>query len=150
HTSGHQVVALVEIVSPANKDRKLHVRQFAEKVVASLESDIHVLLVDLLPPTPHDPHGMHGAVWGYFDTAAVEVPADQPLILAAYAWDGDEPEAFLEPMAVGRRLIDMPLFLTPQRYVNVPLEATYLAAYRGMPQFWRDVLEQDGAEPPSA
>ena len=38
-------------------------------------------------------------------------------------------------------LIDMPLFLDPDRYIYVPLEATYLAAYRGMPAFWREVLE---------
>jgi len=31
------------------------------------------------------------------------------------------------------------------RYVNVPLESTYGEAYRGMPAFWRDVLE--GREP---
>jgi hypothetical protein len=36
----------------------------------------------------------------------------------------------------------MPLFLTAERYVNVPLEATYQAAYRGMPEFWRNVIEQ--------
>jgi hypothetical protein len=136
HTSGHQVVALVKIVSPANKDRKLHVRQFAEKVAASLEANVHVLLLDLLPPTPYDPHGMHGAVWGYFDTTPVEVMVERPLMLASYAWDGEEPEAYLEPVAVGQRLIDMPLFLTAERYVNVPLEATYRAAYRGMPRFW--------------
>ena len=35
----------------------------------------------------------------------------------------------------------MPLFLRPDRYVNVPLEPTYQAAYQGMPAFWRDVLE---------
>jgi hypothetical protein len=45
-------------------------------------------------------------------------------------------------VAVGRRLIDMPLFLTAERYVNVPLERTYQAAYQGMPEFWRGVLEQ--------
>jgi hypothetical protein len=32
-------------------------------------------------------------------------------------------------------------FLRPDRYVDVPLEPTYLAAYRAMPGFWRDVLE---------
>jgi hypothetical protein len=37
--------------------------------------------------------------------------------------------------------VEMALFLRPDRYVDVPLEATYLAAYRGMPAFWRDVLE---------
>jgi hypothetical protein len=35
----------------------------------------------------------------------------------------------------------MPLFLRPDRYVNVPLESTYQDRYRSMPQFWRDILE---------
>ena len=39
-------------------------------------------------------------------------------------------------MAVGRELIDMPLFLEPETYVNVPLEATYRGAYRGVPRKW--------------
>ena len=136
HISGHQVVALIEIVSPSNKDRKQHVRDLAEKVARSLEAGVHVLLLDLLPPGPHDPGGLHGAVWTYFDTAAYEPPADSPLAMVSYVWGGSE------PTAVGRALLDRPLFLTAQRYVNVPLEATYQAAYRGMPQFWREILEQ--------
>jgi hypothetical protein len=136
------VVALVEIASPANKDRRAHVRELAEKVVRSLESGVHVLLVDLLPPTRHDPQGLHGAVWAYFDRAAYEPPADGPLTLVSYAWDGGEPRAYVEPTAVGRPLTDMPLFLTADRYVNVPLEPTYGEAYRGMPEFWRNVIEQ--------
>jgi hypothetical protein len=143
HVSGHHVVALIEIASPANKDRKVHVQELAQKVIRSLEAGVHVLLLDLLPPTPHDPGGLHAAVWRWFDTAAYQPPADRPLTLVAYVWDGEEPEAFLEPVAVGQPLIDMPLFLTAERYVNVPLEATYRAAYRGMPEFWRDILEQD-------
>jgi hypothetical protein len=35
----------------------------------------------------------------------------------------------------------MPLFLTPERYVNVPLEETYLGAYEGVPQRWKRVIE---------
>jgi hypothetical protein len=150
HVSGHQVVALVEIVSPSNKDRKAHVRELAQKVVGSLEAGVHVLLIDLLPATPHDPGGMHAAVWRWFDTAAYEPPADRPLTLVSYAWDGEEPQAFLEPVAVGRPLIDMPLFLTPERYVNVPLEPTYRAAYQGMPEFWRNVIEQAPPTGPSS
>jgi hypothetical protein len=147
HLSGHQVVSVIEIVSPSNKDHKQNVRELAEKVVRSLEAGIHVLLLDLLPPGPHDPHGIHGAVWAHFDTAGYEPPADGSLTLAAYAWDGGEPSAYVEPVAVGQPLIDMPLFLTAQRYVNVPLEATYQTAYGGMPAFWREVLER---VPPSA
>jgi len=44
-------------------------------------------------------------------------------------------------LAAGTSLPDMPLFLSPERYVNLPLERTYLEAYRGMPTFWRGVLE---------
>ena len=47
----------------------------------------------------------------------------------------------VEPTAVGRELIDMPLFLEPEIYVPVPLEATYQAAYRGVPRRWKAVLE---------
>ncbi len=36
----------------------------------------------------------------------------------------------------------MPLFLDPGHYVDTPLEMTYAAAFPGMPQFWRDVLEK--------
>jgi hypothetical protein len=145
HITGHRVVALIEVVPPANKDRKDHVRELAEKVVRSLEAGIHVLLLDLLPGGRYDPGGLHGAVWAYFDKATYEPPATNPLMLAAYAWDGQEPEAFLEPTAVGHPLIDMPLFLTAERYVNVPLETTYQAAYIGMPEFWREVLERPPA-----
>jgi hypothetical protein len=42
-------------------------------------------------------------------------------------------------------LPEMPLFLHSDRYINVPLEPTYEAAYGGMPAFWRDVLERGPA-----
>jgi len=48
-------------------------------------------------------------------------------------------------VTVGAVLPEMPLFLRHDRYINVPLEATYQEAYRGMPAFWRNVLE--GGEP---
>ena len=47
-----------------------------------------------------------------------------------------------DDVAVGTALPQMPLFLRPDRYVNVPLEATYQEAYRGLPGFWREVLER--------
>jgi hypothetical protein len=50
-------------------------------------------------------------------------------------------EAYVEHLTVGDSLTDMPMFLTSDFYINIPLEATYQAAYRGVPAFWRDVLE---------
>ena len=53
---------------------------------------------------------------------------------------GARPEAFIEPVAVGDTLPEMPLFLTPEVYVSMPLETTYQSAWGAMPAFWRDVL----------
>jgi hypothetical protein len=47
----------------------------------------------------------------------------------------------VEPVAVGDTLTDMPLFLAPDWYVSVPLEATYEPAYRGVPRRFREVLD---------
>jgi hypothetical protein len=142
HVSGHRLVALVEILSPANKDRPRSVRQFATKVVEALDAGIHLLLVDLLPPGPSDPQGMHGVIRQHLEASdePYDLPADEPLTLAGYT-AGPQVEVYLEHLAAGASLPPMPLFLNPDRYVNVPLEPTYLAAYQGMPAFWRDVVE---------
>jgi hypothetical protein len=142
HVSGHRLIALVEILSPANKDRLGSVEEFAEKVCDALGAGVHVLLADLLPPGPFDPRGIHGAIHRRLQQSSepYDLPAGEPLTLAGYA-AGPRVEIYLEHLAVGATLPEMPLFLTPDHYVNVPLEATYLEAYRGMPAFWRDVLE---------
>jgi hypothetical protein len=57
HVSGHRLVAFLEVVSPANKDRARHVEDFAAKAVDALDLGVHVLVVDLFPPGPHDPYG---------------------------------------------------------------------------------------------
>jgi hypothetical protein len=140
HVSDHRIVALIEILSPANKDRARHVREFVNKAENALRLGIHLVLADLFPPGRHDPRGIHGAIAKRFGTDEDEPPEEEPLTLAAYAADRP-PEAYVEHFAVGAALIEMPLFLTPQRYINVPLEPTYMAAYQGMPAFWRKVLE---------
>lgn len=145
HVSGHRIVALTEIVSPANKDRVATVAELADKVEGALARGVHVLLADVLPPGPHDPRGMHGALWERFDDEPYALPTDEPLTLASYV-AGARPEAYVEHVAVGKPLPDMPLFLTPERYINVPLEATYTAAFRGLPAYWRGVVERSGRE----
>jgi hypothetical protein len=148
HVSGHRLVALLEIVSPANQDRAESVDDFAAKVVSALDFGVHALVVDLFPPGVHDPQGMHGAVWQYFSrrNQPYDLPAEEPLTLASYV-AGPPIDVYLEHLAVGAALPEMPLFLRPDRYINVPLEATYRAAYRGVPAFWRDVLEERTSSP---
>lgn len=143
HVSGHRLVAILEIVSSSNKDRAEHVEELAAKIVAALEAGIHVLLVDLWPPCAFDPCGMHGAVREWFDdpSESYDLPADEPFTLASYC-ASPPAEVFVEHLAVGRRLPDMPLFFHADRYINVPLEATYQAAFAGTPASWREVLNQ--------
>ena len=146
HVSGHRLVALIEIISPANKDRSRHVKDFVDKAASALDLGVHLLLVDLFPPGPHDRSGMHGAILHELEPSEVpyEVPADEPATLASYA-AGPVVEIYVEHVAVGAPLPEMPLFLCPDRYVNVPLEPTYQASYDGMPAFWRGVLERGPA-----
>lgn len=139
HVSRHQVVAMVEIVSPGNKNNQNGLNAFVRKAQDALAAGIHLLLVDLFPPSPRDPRGIHGAVWGEDCGEDYAVGADKPLTCVAYV-GGAGPEAFIEPVAVGDALPEMPLFLTPEVYVSVPLEATYQSAWGAMPAFWRDVL----------
>jgi Protein of unknown function (DUF4058) len=140
HVSGHRLVALIEIVSPANKDRAESVRVFANKVAEALYAGVHVLMLDLFPPGRYDPNGLHGAVWSHFDEAPYDVPPDQPLTVASYLADAS-PEAWLEHLAAGDELPAMPLCLTADVCICVPLEATYGAAFATEPRFWREVLE---------
>src|SRR5436189_43098 len=58
HVSGHRIVALLEIVSPANKDRRQHVDDFVAKVTSALDQGIQVTVGDLFVPGPYDPLGM--------------------------------------------------------------------------------------------
>jgi hypothetical protein len=146
HVSEHRLVAILEIVSPANKDRPRSVADFAGKIVAALAYGVHAFVVDLFPPGPHDSAGMHGAVWQRLEKTEepYDLPEDDPLTIASYV--AAEPvEIFLEHPAVGAPLPEMPLFLRPDRYINVPLETTYQEAYGSLPAFWRDVLEQPNA-----
>jgi hypothetical protein len=143
HVTRHEVVAMIEIVSPGNKDRASAVESFVQKAVDFIEAGIHLQVIDLFPPGNHDPQGLHDLIWAHFGDAYVP-PADKPLTAAAYR-SGPIPTAYLEPLAIGDLLPTMPLFLTPEHYINVPLEPAYDAAWRGTPRFWQAVVE--GREP---
>jgi hypothetical protein len=82
-------------------------------------------------------------VWSRCDDRSYDLPPEEPLTAVSYL-AGPPVEAFLEHLALGAALADMPLFLRGDRYIPAPLEAAYQAAYRGVPAFWRAVLEGRG------
>jgi hypothetical protein len=139
HASDHRVVAVVEVVSPGNKAARAEFRAFVDKSVSLLAAGVHLLVLDLFPPGKRDPTGPHDAIWGEFADEPYSPPADKPLTLAAYS-AGDVKRAFVNPVGVGDPLPDMPLFLTPDRYVRVPLEATYRLAWDSFPWPWQQAV----------
>src|SRR5205085_6221415 len=129
-----------EIVSPGNKDTPSALRDFTEKTIDFLRRGIHVLLVDLFPPTKRDPFGMHKAIWDEIETEDFTFPPDKDRIVASYESD-EEKVAYVEPIGVGDPLPEMPLFLVPGMHVRVPLESTYAAAWEASPEELRIAVE---------
>jgi hypothetical protein len=139
HITGHRLIAMIEIITPSQKARAADVQEFVDKAESALACGVHLLMVDLFPPGPHDPSGLHGALWRRLADEPSMLPTDQPLTLASYVAD-QQPQAYVDHLAVGAALKAMPLLLAADRPVNVPLEETYAAAFQGMPRFWREVF----------
>jgi hypothetical protein len=141
-----QVVALIEIVSPGNKSGVAALRAFVPKTSDLIEQGVHVLVIDLFPPTKRDSEGIHKLIWDELEEEDFDLPADKPLILAAYE-AGPDWVTYVEPVAVGDLLPDMPLFLRAGFYVPAPLEATYQTTWRLFPAPLKGLLENRSANP---
>jgi len=140
HARGDRMVAVVEVVSPGNKAGRAAMRSFLEKAAELLDRRIHLLILDLHPPGRRDPQGIHGAIWEEISGQEYAAPPDKPLTLVAYE-SALTVRAYIEPLAAGDALADMPLFLEPGAHVLVPLDETYRRAFAVLPGRWRRVLE---------
>lgn len=144
-----RTIAVIEIVSPGNKDSKSAFREFLEKTMDFLRAGIHVLIVDVFPPTPRDPLGLHKVIWDEITEEDFAFPPGKDRILASYE-TGDTRAAYVEPVGVGDELPDMPLFLTNDFYVKVPLEPTYRTAWEASPEEFRLAVETGVVPNPDA
>ena len=138
-----RVVAIIEILSPGNKDSRHAIRSFVEKAADILSQGIHLVVVDLFPPTPRDPQGIHKAIWDEFAVEPFDFLPEKPLTIASYV-GGDLPTAYVESVGVGDRLPAIPLFLTEYDYVPCPLDATYDQAWAVFPAILKEILEPPG------
>jgi hypothetical protein len=122
-----RLVAVVEIVSPANKDRPEHRRVFVAKCAALLRQHVSVAIVDLVTTRQFNLYGDLLELIGQTDPSLA--PEPPPLYAAACRWrrEGEVPrlETWAHPLAVGRPLPTLPLWLADNLAVPLELEASY-------------------------
>jgi hypothetical protein len=140
HEPDGDVVAVIEIVSPGNKDSRYAMKSFTRKAVTYLNAGIHLLIVDLFPPSKRDPQGIHRVIWDRLRDDEFCLPEGKQLTVVSYS-AGVSIRAFVEPLAVGDTLPDMPIFLTSETYIPCPLEETYQNSWNAFPKPLKPLLE---------
>ena len=122
-----RLVAAVEIVSPANKDRPDSRREFVTKCAALLQQRVSVAIVDLVTTRQFNLYGDLLALIGQADPALA--PEPPPLYAAACRWtrrdDAWHFESWTHPLALGQPLPTLPLWLADNFAVPLELEASY-------------------------
>lgn len=141
HASNNETVAIIEIVSPGNKHSRRAFEDFTNKLYQLMTDGVHLLVVDLFRPTPRDPQGLPVALWGESNPQIPSATEKEPITLTSCCSDASK-TGYVELLNYGMALPEMPLFLTAERYVNVPLDATYAEAWRGVPEEWKEIVNQ--------
>jgi hypothetical protein len=122
-SGGPELAGAIELVSPANKDRPAHRDALVTKCAAYLQAGVGLVLVDVVTGRNAD---LHADLLGRLGTTA---PPEPGLIAAAYrAVERDGAAAldiWREPVAVGRVLPTLPLWLRGGLCLPVELEAAY-------------------------
>lgn len=124
------LVAAVELLSPANKDRPSHRREFLTKCAAYLQQRVAVPVVDIVASRRNNLHRELMEFLELGEEAAAAV-ADG-LYAVTYRTRGkgkrQRMEAWPAAIALGQRLPTLPLWLTADLAVPLDLESAYLAA----------------------
>jgi hypothetical protein len=122
-----RLVAAVEIVSPANKDRPESRRAFVAKCAALLQQRVSVAIVDLVTARQFNLYHDLLSLIGQSDPTLT--PDAPPLYAAACRWkrrdDAWRLQAWAHSLTVGHPLPTLPLWLTDDFAVPLELEASY-------------------------
>jgi hypothetical protein len=129
---GRRLVAAIELVSPANKDRPETRNAFVGKCAALLHSGVAVSIVDLVTTRQLNLYAELMAFVGHPD-ATMNVHS-RYLYAASCRWVRGESKARLdswsEPLVCGQPLPKLPLWLAPALVVPLDLERSYEQACR--------------------
>jgi hypothetical protein len=122
-----RLVAAVEIISPANKDRPEHRRTFVAKCAALLQQRVSVALVDLVTTRQFN---LYADLLDFIGQADSTLTPDPPAVYAAaccWAREGNawHFRAWNHGLAVGQPLPTLPLWLADNLAVPLELEQSY-------------------------
>jgi hypothetical protein len=125
---GPRLRAVVELVTPSNKDRPGERRAFAMKCASYLHQGVGVVVVDVVTARPADLHAELLRVLEFDNEAAWQSPSG--LYAVAYRTTVAEGRAHLqvwtEALALGVPLPCLPLWLGDTLVVPLNLEASYV------------------------
>jgi hypothetical protein len=129
---GRQLVAAVEMVSPANKDRPESRRALVSKCAALLKKGVCVSLVDLVTVRRFNLYVELVELVGQTDPAFTPSPPATYAATCRNRRNGSKPrfETWAYPLSVGQKLPTLPLWLTEDLMVALDLEASYEATCR--------------------
>jgi hypothetical protein len=100
---------------------------------------VHLLVIDLFPPGTRDPRGIHGAIWYRLFRRRTPVLEANTRTIVSYESD-ERIRAYVRNLNVGDTLPEVPLFLEPDRCIQVPMEAAYQEAWGLFPAASREPL----------
>jgi hypothetical protein len=122
-----RLVAAVEIVSPANKDRPEHRRAFVSRCTGLLRERVSVVIVDVVTTRTQNLYAELLDLMGHSDPGLS--PEPPPLYAAACRLTKRANEWLLEtwtqPLGLGRPLTTLPLWLADDLAVPLELEESY-------------------------
>jgi hypothetical protein len=131
---GRLLVAAVEIVSPANKDRPENRRAFVARCAALLQKRVCISLVDLVTTRQFN---LYTDLLDLIDRSDPAFAAPPPATYAVTCRGrkvGIQPrlETWAYPVVVGQTLPTLPIWLTEDLAVALDLEASYEATCRAL------------------
>ena len=123
---GRHLVAAIEIVSPANKDRPEHRNAFVGKCAALIQKGVAVSIVDLVTVRHFNLYADVLAFLGHNDPSVSDPP---PHTYATSCRFVKKKKAMLEAwshiLTVGQPLPTLPLWLSAELVVPLDLEQSY-------------------------
>ena len=131
---GRTLVAAIEIVSPANKDRPEHRAVFVAKCVALLQKGVAVSIVDLVTLRHFNLYLELLSMIGHADPTLGDPPSHLYATSCRWVQRGKRTilEAWSHPLVVGQPLPTLPLWLTQERVIPLDLEQSYEQACRDL------------------